>query len=258
MKTWSVCILAASISTVAIAEEPEAGNKFAKIDRFLASQSSLVEKSKSGTLVKKDARNVVQPSENAFPAKPAKEVSAATVETRPEEPPKVLPKKINSVENTLLMDLPPASQFIFKEGVYLSANKRGKLFLRGGDVYDIDETASIRDVAELVTSREKSTCALLSNKSNIMMRGDDNSGRPPTYLEVSKISLNEYPSGPLYIIDFESKPPKNVQQDTSVNISLMCSVPKNKESAPESVNLADLNTTFDGLFEFKVSMYIEI
>ena len=248
MRKWNIGFLAVSVVAAAlspaIGSAQETDEKFGKIDQFLEKQSSLLEQSQNDPSAE-EKKQGDEPISNQTTQQKANETTPKGRDRTPSE-------------KTLLMETPPSSQFIFNRDVYLSANKQGKFFAGPNAVYDISESASEKAIAELLNKNEGSACALLSNKSNIMMRGDDSSGKPPTFLEVSKVRLKKYPEGGIYSISFESKKPKNVEQDAAINITVMCSLPESKKDEPKAFDLGDVNDAFGGLFNFKISMYIEI
>ncbi|OUV23041.1 MAG: hypothetical protein CBC55_03065 [Gammaproteobacteria bacterium TMED95] len=249
MKEWKLCFLAGTIisSVVAphVAFAQESDSAFSRIDEFLEQRTTLL--SSDGAAEDAIEEKVEQPSQPEI------------VKQNDESEPKATPEPIannNPNHSIALMDLPPASQFIFTQDVYLSANKKGKYF-HGGSVLDISASASEAEIVELLHSKKDSACALISNKSNIMMRGDDTSGRAPTFLEVSKVKLSSYSQGSkIYTITFDSKRPKNVDANSSIDISIMCSVPQGVE--PSNVTLGDVNQSFGYMFDYTISNYIEI
>ncbi|APD91910.1 hypothetical protein BM525_18690 (plasmid) [Alteromonas mediterranea] len=249
MKEWKLCFLAGTIisSVVAphVAFAQESDSAFSRIDEFLEQRTTLL--SSDGAAEDAIEEKVEQPSQP--------EVAKHDVESEPKATPKPIADS-NPNHSIALMDLPPASQFVFKQDVYLSANKKGKYF-HGGSVLDISASASETEIVELLHSKNNSACALISNKSNIMMRGNDTTGRAPTFLEVSKVKLSSYSQGSkIYTITFDSKRPKNVDANSSIDISIMCSVPQGVE--PSNVTLGDVNQSFGYMFDYTISNYIEI
>ena len=249
MKEWKLCFLAGTIisSVVAphVAFAQESDSAFSKIDEFLEKRTTLL--SSDGAAEDAIEEKVEPPSQP--------EMAKQNVESEPKATPEPIADN-NPNHSIALMDLPPASQFIFTQDVYLSANKKGKYF-HGGSVLDISASASEAEIVELLHSKNDSACALISNKSNIMMRGDDTSGRAPTFLEVSKVKLSSYSQGSkIYTITFDSKRPKNVDANSSIDISIMCSVPQGVE--PSNVTLGDVNQSFGYMFDYTISNYIEI
>lgn len=249
MKEWKQCFLAGTIISsvvapqVAFAQESEGA--FTKIDKFLEQRTLLLAPDKGVD----DA--LAEPAEQSSQPEMVKQ----EVESESKATPMPIAAE-NPNDAIALMDLPPASQFIFTQDVYLSANKKGKYY-HGGSVLDISASASDAEIVELLHSKGDRACALTSNKSNIMMRGDDSTGRTPTFLEVDKVKLSSYGEGnKVYTITFESKSPKNADAKSSINISIMCSVPKGVE--PSSVNLGNINQSFGKMFDFTISNYIEI
>jgi hypothetical protein len=173
------------------------------------------------------------------------------------------------VLNTRLTEIPPNSRFEFKDNLFIPAYKAGVLYRAGTLVNMIEQDANIYTVMSSLSS-EQVNCALLSDKSYLLMRGiDDNSTtnperKPPTHLDVKDISIMEGStstdtSGVLsrlfYKVDFH---PKAAGGDDTVNITVVCSIPKHLTKEPRNYRLKDFNHGVGGLFNYVLPKYIEI
>lgn len=108
-------------------------------------------------------------------------------------------------------------------------------------------------------------CALISNKSNIMMRGVTSDGKVRTHLDVDKMSFSTmsrpgYEDRTYIKVLFSPKLPKGVvnPDENSVEINLTCQLPQGLGSDYKNYRLRDINSTLNGLFDFSLPRYIEI
>lgn len=229
-------------------------SKFSKIDDFLSEQAAAKKTPPSETISHADANTDDTDNNDVVPLSDVQQevIEVADVHVEESAPELLVP----------VTALPPLSQFLFKEDLYLTSNKLGKLFNADGEVFDIDKNATETDIAMLLASQTSDSCALISSNSNVMMRGE-NSSRAQTYLEVQSVSLSSFnyndEDNMVYNFSFKKKLPLNDSNGKSgISISILCDVPDVYKDTPQDMKLADVNTAFQSLFDFKIAMYIEI
>jgi hypothetical protein len=249
LRLLSLSIMASlSITTMANAQEANtADSKFSKIDNFISQQ-----KQSQTPPVDMKVVPAEEPQEKADIVI-AKEDSPVEVVEEIQPPAELL---------VPVTAIPPLSQFLFKNDIYLTSNKLGKVFIAGGGVFDIDKSATESEIAKILSSASAPSCALTSNKSNVMMRGE-NSSAPQTYLELSDVSLLSFEhngeSDIVYRFSFKDKTPLNqTASSAKVSVEALCGVPERYKNNPQEMTLSDVSVAFNGLFDFKIAMYIEI
>lgn len=258
---FKVSVLSLCLGAItAQAQEPAQpnSNKFGGVDKII---NSLGEKDDAKSRVNVAAQKnmiIESPISNALPVT-KKEVAVAA----PKNDIVINPIE-NSVLDTRVTEIPPGARFTFKRNLFLPSNKSGFLFLGGEPKFAIDSGADINKI--LLMRDEKSTpCALISNKSNIMMRGVDSDGKVRTNLDVLKMSFSTmsrpgYGERTYIKVLFSPKLPKGVAnpRDNSVEIHLTCQLPKELGADYKNYRLRDINSTLNGLFDFSLPRYIEI
>lgn len=170
----------------------------------------------------------------------------------------------DNVLDTRVTEMPPGSRFTFKRNLFLPSNKSGFLFLDGEPKFAIDSGADINKIL-LMKDASSTPCALISNKSNIMMRGLVSDGKVRTHLDVDKMSFSTmsrpgYQDRTYIKIMFSPKLPKGVVEPerNSVDIHLTCQLPQDFGTDYKKYRLRDIDTTLNGLFNFSLPRYIEI
>jgi len=233
-------------------------NKFGSIDAIINSLGA-------SDNAKEDV-NPTMPTNMVIKAPPLKTVPDAKEHVAQTEPKNDIAIKAvgDSVLDTRVTEIPPGARLTFKRNLFLPSNKSGFLFLGGEPKFAIDSGADVNKIL-LMRDAESTPCALISNKSNIMMRGVASDGKVRTHLDVGKMSFSTM-SRPghedrTYIkVIFSPKLPKGVvnPNDNSVEMHLTCQLPQELGSDYKNYRLRDINSTLNGLFDFSLPRYIEI
>ncbi|MBD78039.1 MAG: hypothetical protein CL840_03710 [Crocinitomicaceae bacterium] len=256
----SICLGA----TVTQAQEPtqQEQDKFGGVDAII---NSLGTTDTSGAAVVNLPPSAIihdrhYPEDNA-----TKKVEPAPVAEQAENKGAVdTPTAEDRVLDTRVTEIPPGARFMFKRNLFLPSNKAGFLFLGGEPKFAIDSGADVNKIL-LMQNASSTPCTLISNKSNIMMRGLIADGKSRTHLDVDKISFStmarpDFPERTYIKVSFEPKTPKGVvnPEQNSVQIALTCQLPKELGADYKKYRLRDINSTLSGLFDFSLPRYIEI
>lgn len=252
----SMCLTA--VAAQAQDSNHQGQNKFGGIDAIINSLGNSEAAAKPDVPTAKNMETKVPSLPMEKEPKVAKAVDKAADE---DEPLKVVE---DNVLDTRVTEIPPGARFTFKRNLFLPSNKSGFLFLDGKPKFAIDSGADINKIL-LMRDATSTPCALISNKSNIMMRGMVSDGKVRTHLDVDKMSFSTMsrPGGQdrTYIkVMFSPKLPKGVVEPerNSVDIHLTCQLPQDFGTDYKKYRLRDIDNTLNGLFGFSLPRYIEI
>jgi hypothetical protein len=167
-----------------------------------------------------------------------------------------------SIADTIVSELPPYTRFEFNSDVFIPAHKQGVLFINGNGGYGIESGVDPFDLL-LKQPPSSSACALLSNKSYVMMRGvgsNNKSSKPASFLDVDKVEFSEL-SGDgvvaLFVqVSFMSKEVKESAE--GVLVSVVCRLSGKEMQQPKEYNLGSLNAGFGDIFSHQLPHFIEL
>lgn len=185
-----------------------------------------------------------------------------TATEKPYIPEKKTPPEPSNIKHKL-SELPPYTQFEFSRNVFVPAYKQGVVFFEGKEL-GLDSSSDAMKVLFEHRNSKDGACALLSDKSYVMMRGASDVKGNPTYLEVNKVRFREVvnatsnDSSVFAEVDFMPKGAKNSGSGNEVSLSLMCVMSKEEALKPEDYTLDNLNKSMDNLFNFQLPQFIEI
>lgn len=257
----SICLGASAT----YAQEPtqQEGDKFGGVDAII---NSLGTTDKAGAPVVNLPPSAIIHDRHYPEDKPVKKAEVAVngdVDSGASQP-KVVTTIEDKVLDTRVTEIPPGARFTFKRNLFLPSNKAGFLFLGGEPKFAIDTGADVNKIL-LMRDASQTPCTLISNKSNIMMRGLLADGKSRTHLDVDKISFSTmarpgFPERTYIKVAFEPKAPKGVSnpEQNAVQISMTCQLPTELGSDYKQYRLRDINSTLNGLFDFSLPRYIEI
>jgi len=254
--------------------ENSMNQKFKNLDQMIL---QLEESSKKNTTQSTTQRKVFIPKSERTLSKPVETPIVSVIRKQPVfEEVRVEPKLVDldeiakldkAKEATLaikLSELPPMTRFEFNDDLFIPANKQGALFTNGSLSETIENNANtlVSDIF-LEDKSENTLCALTSDHSHIMFRGNNNDqGKATSYLDVKSVSFYTANSGVdreeyFVQVDFHTK---NVKTDTTVgiNIKAFCRIPKSLSNNLKDYTIGDVNNGFGEMFSFKIPKYIEI
>lgn len=157
-------------------------------------------------------------------------------------------------------EMPPNARFEFTKDIFIPAYKAGVILEKGVPVLNIEPDT---DLAKLFSQplKSKDTCAILSDKSYVFMRGSSGE-TSPTWLTVSKIEIRKFSNNETKemasaaYIQFEEKGAKAT--DASVNLSLICLLQPEFTNAIHDYRLSNLDEALGGLFTITLPRFIEL
>jgi hypothetical protein len=167
-----------------------------------------------------------------------------------------------AIADIIVSELPPYTQFEFNSDVFIPAHKQGVLFINGNGGYGIESGVDPFNLL-LKQSPSNSACALLSNKSYVMMRGvggNNKSSKPASFLDVNQVEFSELSDDGVVAIfvqvNFMSKEVKESAE--GVLVSVVCRLSKKEMQQPKEYNLGSLNAGFGGIFSYQLPHFIEL
>lgn len=263
-----ISILTALV-TLSISFSSHSETKFDSVDNMIKRLESTSQLKKIPTKVETpDTRNYVVSDPQVVDVgklpKPASFHDKKIVKTTAQITP-ALPKEVEKGHGQQrLSELPPHTRFEFNRNVFIPAYKSGVLFVSGHEK-GIERDVDVERLFLNMPNESNGACALLSNKSYVMMRGVDSSlNSKPTYLEVAHVQFLEGINSAnetvlLSKIEFSTKSAKNSDiENGGVSISLTCLLPNDAVLKPADYTLDNLNKSMDNLFSFQLPKFIEI